>query len=153
MAFFMQNIDIAAPQGLPHPVDDRLLCGCSGRLRLAARQAPLKHGRQKVCYLSGKLFCILFGVGKGILRRRQFSVRNSKTAVSGLHSKDRYDHVISVWHQEGIAQFKHFCFEITRSVSDCLVPGLQVMPEDTLNKVVNKAVCVFFACDVWWVNR
>lgn len=77
-------------------------------------------------------------------------MRNYNTAVSGLHSKDRYDHVISVWGQEGIAQFKRFCFEIRGSVSDHLVPGLQVMPEDTLNKVVNKDVCILFvACDVW----
>lgn len=49
MAFFMQNIGIATSQELSHPVDDRLLCGLSGRLSLAARQVPLKHGRQKVC--------------------------------------------------------------------------------------------------------
>lgn len=62
--FFMQNTGIATSQELSHPVDDKLLCGHSDRLSLAARQAPLKHHRQKTCYLGS--FSVSAGVGKGI---------------------------------------------------------------------------------------
>lgn len=101
--------------------------------------------------LSRKLFCMQFGVGKDVCKRRQFGVRNCNTAVPGLPSKDRCDHV---WGQRGTAQFKHFCFEIRKSVSGRLVPSLQVMPEDTENTLADKVVCIIFvACDVWWLIR
>jgi len=51
VAFFTQNTVIATSQELSHPFDGRPLRGYSGRLGLAARWVPPKHGRQKVCYL------------------------------------------------------------------------------------------------------
>lgn len=79
-------------------------------------------------------------------------MRNCYTAALGLHSNDRWDHVIFAWDQGGIAQLRGFCFEIRKS--DCLVPGLPATPGDTENTLVDKDVCVtFVARDVWWVIR
>lgn len=88
MVFFRQKMGIATTRQLCHPFDSRLLCGCSDRLSLAARTGTAQAGKAE-SVLFRKIFCILFDVGKGISKRRQFFMRNYNTAVCGLHSKDR----------------------------------------------------------------